>query len=487
MVQMKVRWMSRAAALWLCLLLTFCSVLPHQANAAAVTVTNAIQFKAADGTAIHAHGGGMIKVGSYYYWYGENRNPNGTFKAVSMYRSTDLKNWEFRSNILTSASAAELNISNIERPKLLYNQATGQYVLWMHKENGSDYGEARVAVASSPTVDGNYSYHGSFRPLGYDSRDMTVYNDNGTAYLISATKVNADLNIYKLTPDFLGVESLVQTLWPGAYREAPALFKRGSVYFLVTSGATGWNPNQAKYATASSISGPWSALANFADSTTYGSQSAYVIPVEGTQSTTYLYMGDRWAGAWSGPVIDSKYVWLPLRFPSNTTLAMDFSHSLSIDAAAGIVQGLPHSWEPNAVYKLISRKSGKALIVENGSATNGAALEQWNENTAGSPHWQLVDAGGGYYKLKNVLTGKIAGVSNGATTDGTAIVQWTDGNWTSQHWQPIHVGGGYYKLKNRATGKLIDISDASLSDGANAIQWTDNGGTNQQFQIVKSE
>ncbi len=38
--------------------------------------------------------------------------------------------------------------------------------MWMHKENGTDYGEARAAVASSATVDGDYTYHGSFRPLG---------------------------------------------------------------------------------------------------------------------------------------------------------------------------------------------------------------------------------------------------------------------------------------------------------------------------------
>ncbi|MNQ95128.1 hypothetical protein D3C85_1106720 [compost metagenome] len=51
---------------------------------------------------------------------------------------------------------------------------------------------------------------------------MTVYNDNGTAYLISATRVNADLNIYKLSADFKSVDSLVATLWVGQYREAPA-------------------------------------------------------------------------------------------------------------------------------------------------------------------------------------------------------------------------------------------------------------------------
>lgn len=357
----------------------------------------------------------------------------------------------------------------------------------MHKENGSDYGEARVAVATSDTVDGNYAYQGSFRPLGYDSRDMTVYNDNGTAYLISATRVNADLNIYKLTPDFLGVDSLVTTLWTGQYREAPAMFKKDGVYFLITSGATGWNPNQAKYATASSITGTWSGLSNFADSTTYGSQSAYVVPVEGSQTTSYLYMGDRWAGAWSGPVQDSKYVWLPLSFPSATSLAMNWYGSITVDTATGTITGnnITDSWDASASYQIISRKSNKLLGVIGDATANGTDLEQRASGGAVSQQWQITDAGGGYYKIINRTTGKLIGVESGNTADGAVIEQWTDGGWTSQQWQLVSVGGGYYKLKNRATGKLIDISDQSTADGAKAIQWTDNGGTNQHFQIVK--
>src|SRR5690349_6780326 len=89
-------------------------------------------------------------------------------------------------------------------------------------------------------------------PFGqYMSRDLTLYNDNGTAYMISAADENFDLQIYRLTPDYLGVSTLVGNFWNDAHREAPALFKRGSTYFMLTSAATGWSPNQARYATAS--------------------------------------------------------------------------------------------------------------------------------------------------------------------------------------------------------------------------------------------
>lgn len=482
---MMVRTTFRASlSLILCLAITL-ALLPvgGKAEAAPLSLLNAIQFKNTSGGMVQAHGGGMIKVGSYYYWVGENRD--GT-NYVSLYRSTDLVNWEFRANILSKSSAAELATANIERPKIIFNAATQKYVLWAHKENGVDYGEARVAVASSSNIEGPYTYHGSFRPLGYDSRDMTVFNDNGTAYLISATRVNADINIYKLSSDFLSVDSLVQTLWVGSYREAPAMFKRGSTYFLITSGATGWDPNQAKYATASSIAGTWSGLSNVADGTTYGSQSTYVIPVEGSSTTSYLYMGDRWAGAWSGPVNTSRYVWLPLSFPTATTMSMTWYPKLTIDAATGAVTGVPFSINTNTYYELVSRKSGKLLNVRGSSTASGADAEQWSDGNLTSQQWKFIDAGSGYYKIQNRNSGLILGLTSGGTTDGTIIEQWTDGGWTSQHWQLIDAGGGFFKLKNRASGKLIDISSGSLDDGANVISWTDNGGSNQQWQIVEA-
>ncbi|MET3208569.1 UNVERIFIED_CONTAM: hypothetical protein ABIC26_001508 [Paenibacillus sp. PvR008] len=188
----------------------------------------------------------------------------------------------------------------------------------------------------------------------------------------------------------------------------------------------GLNPNQAKYATASSIEETWSNTINFGDSTTYGSQSAYVIPVEGTQTTSYLYLGDRWAGAWSGSVQDSQYVWLPLRFPTGTSLAMDWFDSTNIDTASGAVQGVttPIAIDPDGYYQLVSRKSNKPLNVIDGATTDGADLEQRADSGASRQQWQLVSVTGGYYKLKNRATGKLIDISEGTTADGAKAIQW---------------------------------------------------------------
>jgi hypothetical protein len=453
------------------------------ARAAAVTVTNGVQFTDTSGNPLHAHGGGVIKVGSYYYWFGENRNDNGTFRYVSVYRSTDLRNWEFRNNVLTQGSAAELNVANIERPKVIYNSGTGQYVLWMHWENGSDYGQARVAVATSSSVDGNYTYHGSFRPLGHDSRDMTVFrDDDGSAYLISSTRVNADLNIYRLTADYTGVASLVHTLWPDSYREAPAMFKRNGVYFLITSAATGWQPNQAKYATASSIAGGWTSLANVGDGIAYGSQSAYVLPVQGSSTTSYLFMGDRWAGAWGGGADDSRYVWLPLTFPSSTSLSMSWYPRLAIDTATGAVTG---SGSGYAYEYLKPRHSGKCLDVVSQSVADGADVAQYGCNGGANQQWQVLDLGTGYYQLIARHSNRCLTVPSASTADGTRVVQQACGTGdTAQQWQVTDLGGGYQRFTARHSGKCLDVVSGSTADGARAAQYACGGGTNQQWQRV---
>ncbi|MFJ8113975.1 RICIN domain-containing protein [Streptomyces sp. NPDC096132] len=447
-------------------------------QAASVTLLNATQFTDNTGAVVHAHGGGVIRVGSYYYWFGENRNADNTFKAVSVYRSTDLKTWEFRRDVLTQSSDPELAVANIERPKVIFNSTTGKFVMWMHKENGGDYNEARAAVAVSDTVDGDYTWQGSFRPLGYMSRDITLFrDDDGTGYMISAANNNRDLHVYRLTGDYLGVESRVQLLWPGQLREAPAMFKRDGVYFLLTSGATGWNPNQQKYATASSVTGTWSALQNVGDATAYGSQTAYVLPVQGTARTEYLYMADRWGNSFGQNVNASKYVWLPLEFPTDTTMTMDWFPQIAIDTAAGTVDGVGGPWE-----SLTARHSGKCLDVPGKSADDGVQLTQYTCNGGMNQAYWFKDMGGAYVQLMAEHSGKCLDVSDNSTSNGAPVVQWPCSSGTNQQWQLQDAGQGHVRLVSRSSGKCLDISGASTANGAKLIQWTCGTGTNQQFQ-----
>lgn len=302
------------------------------------TLENGAVWYDTEGNVIHAHGGHILKWKGAYYWYGENRTKN---RYVSVYRSMDLVNWTYLNNVLTTESKTDTyrvrtNLSllsenggkiNIERPKVLYNKKTKQFVMWMHMENGVDYQEAACAVAVCDTPDGDFTYLGSFRPFGYMSRDCTLYQEaDGTAYFISSSRDNADLHMYRLTEDYLNVEILVQKLWQGEYREAPAVMKRNGKYYMFSSYCTGWAPNQCRYASADSMEGRWSMLQDIGDDTTFHTQPAFMLPVTEDGEEVYYYVSDRWNGE---KYTDSRYVILPVAFTEDGKPVLKYQESFS--------------------------------------------------------------------------------------------------------------------------------------------------------------
>lgn len=103
-------------------------------------------------------------------------------------------------------------------------------------------------------------------------------------------------------------------IFPGGHNEAPAIFKKDGIYWMITSGCTGWEPNKARLLTATSILGEWKQLPNpcvgeNADKT-FGGQSTYVLPLQGTEKQ-FIFMADSWRPE---SLADSRYIWLPVRF-----------------------------------------------------------------------------------------------------------------------------------------------------------------------------
>ncbi|MFC7374939.1 glycoside hydrolase family 43 protein [Brachybacterium sp. GCM10030267] len=251
----------------------------------------------------------------------------------------------------------EANPAILERPKVLRNEVRGTWVMWVHADGPSEtsnaqYAKARagVAVADSPT--GPFRWIDSYRlhvaPEGEENyqpdnpgmaRDMNLFlDDDGTAYIIYSSEENYSLFISRLDEEFTylatGPEDAVKGVdftrpYIGAHREAPALFKRAGTYYLITSGATGWDPNPAQYATATEILGEWtdhgSPISGEGASDTYGSQSTCVIPVD-PERGVYIYMGDRWTPS---DLAGSPYVWLPMRFGEGTETSILWEESWS--------------------------------------------------------------------------------------------------------------------------------------------------------------
>lgn len=82
-------------------------------------------------------------------------------QCVVSYANSALENlldWSFENELLTLQASGDLGPSRVvERPKVIYNDNTKKYVMWLHIDDSS-YAEARAGVATSDTVCGAYTY-----------------------------------------------------------------------------------------------------------------------------------------------------------------------------------------------------------------------------------------------------------------------------------------------------------------------------------------
>ena len=352
------------------------------------------------GRHINAHGGGVMKYGDTYYWFGEHKDDrtSDAMVGVMCYASKDLANWRNCGVALSVTEPAPgqaggrrmrgrgaMTDSDIERgcilerPKVIYNPVTKKFCMWFHLElKGQGYDAARYGVAVADRPEGPYKFLYSQRadagtwPVEFDaaaitiadtldaahykdwtpawrkavdqglfvkrdfgtgqmSRDMTLFvDDDGKAYHIFSSEENLTLHIAELTADYLHHTGRYTRVAPAGHNEAPAIFKHDGTYWMITSGCTGWAPNEARMFSASSIWGPWTqhpnpcreivghaskrtnsqcseVLPTRAADKTFGGQSTFILPVDGQ----YIFMADIWR---PDHPRDARYIWLPIEF-----------------------------------------------------------------------------------------------------------------------------------------------------------------------------
>jgi len=330
-----------------------------------------------NGKHINAHGGGVLHHKGKYYWFGEHKisgeEGNKAHVGVHVYSSDNLVDWKDAGIALKVSDDPNSDIvkgSIIERPKVLFNEETGKFVMWFHLElKDQAYKAARtgVAVADKPT--GPYRFLKSVRPnanhlpmnitakekqafrlmqqgknlptklkdniiglysltvfsrdfeYGQMARDMTLFKDNdGKAYQLYASEENQTLHISLLTNDYLSHSGQFIRMYSGGKDEAPAIAYRAGQYHLLTSGLTGWRPNPAKQYTSTHIFGPWKKLKNptngvnpnngLGSDKTFGGQSTFLLERQ-DKPGSFIAMFDMWRPK---NTIDGRYIWLPVEF-----------------------------------------------------------------------------------------------------------------------------------------------------------------------------
>ena len=339
-----------------------------------------------DGQHINAHGGGVLYHDGTYYFYGECKSPDtgAALHGVSVYSSKDLYNWRNEGVALAvmpdnSGHPIEKRCT-LERPKVVFNKKTEKFVMWFHLElKGQGYRAALygVAVSDSPTGPFEYLYSsrscpgvwpqnmtqeqieyaksleeptskgaswrqyvrdGLYLARDYEggqmSRDMTIYvDDDGSAYHIFASEENQTLHVAKLTDDYLYHSGEYSRAMPGESNEAPAIFKKDGVYWMISSGCSGWKPNRARLSSTTDLMGEWTSHPNPCigpyDELTFLGQSTFVLPVQGRENA-WIFMADIWNPQ---NLKESRYIWLPVTFDVNGVPLLVWQDEWTLDEA----------------------------------------------------------------------------------------------------------------------------------------------------------
>lgn len=310
-------------------------------TAAPVLIDNDSVWTDVDGNEIKAQGGCILKVGEVYEWFGPEFGGTGDYRftAINHYSSTDLKTWLKRTAALTPTTpGSPLRTGHwVGRPWVMWNPNTNLYVMAFEWGGGGDI-RNQYAFCTSPTIDGSWTYQSSklIRQLPdvtnklYNLGDLGVYSEGNTAWLLytfDKPEANYSQAILKLGPDFMtplpptpgNYVEFTGGGWPTGVQEAATIFKRGQIYYYMTSLCQGWRSSVTRYRTATSVAGPWTGNAivatNPASSTSFNTQHDFVLKISGAAGDSFVYCGDRWSNYTGNGV--GRYAWFPLSFDAN--------------------------------------------------------------------------------------------------------------------------------------------------------------------------
>lgn len=286
------------------------------------------------GKVVCAHGANIVKDNNKYYLFGEYKTDSANiFNGFSCYSSTDLYNWKFERMALPVQPAGKLGPNRVgERPKVMKCPKTGEYVMYMHVDT-LGYKDQFVGYATAKFITGPYQFQGPLLFNGKPIRkwDMGTFQDtDGAGYVL----IHGG-EIYKLDDDYKSIREQVNPNMASGF-ESPTLFKKNSTYYFLGSDLTSWERNDNQYFTANSLKGPWTNRGLFAPqgSLTWNSQCTFVLAIEGTKDTTYMYMGDRWS--FPKQASSATYVWQPITVSDSSLSIPAYREAWKIDMSSGV-------------------------------------------------------------------------------------------------------------------------------------------------------
>jgi Cellulose binding domain/Glycosyl hydrolases family 43 len=455
-------------------------------------VQNDVFWKDTSGNPIYSQGGGVLKVGNTYYWYGAKYNGAVTYynnpsagkngdvsiSAITTYSSTDLVHWKFEGNAMTASDLA--GGGWVGRIGVARNPTTGKYVLVTQFGSG-------LLFATSSTPNGHFTRAATQSTIGNVttgmSGDQSVFvDDDGQAYLAFSNKSGrSHLYVARLRPsDFLQVEPAVQIYSSSAGgREGNIMFKHAGTYYFCSSDLHGWNASHTYCITSSKVSSSYSSEfvmqgtdADFSHVT----QTGLAFAVNGSSGSFVVFGGDRWCD-FAGNGIGYNQ-WVPLTFNGTTPIF----HSLSqwtVDAAAG-------TWSVGSGNNYVLNPSVEADRVAQTTMagwTSGSNVA--NHSGGHTGRWSMsVSSSGSIYQNSSLPNG---------TYTLSAWVKSSGGQSSANLYAKNYGGSELDRSLNQSMGNWtqVSVTGITVTNGSIQVGVSTNGGSGtwvyaDDFNLVRT-
>ena len=265
---------------------------------------------------------------------------------LACYSSEDLAHWQFRNRSHRPTDADGLRRGWVlERPKVFYNERTEKFVMYTHIDS-HDISGARGCVAICDTVDGNYNYLQSFRPLNQESRDIGQFMMT-MAPPISFSRAGPRNGFPSRSfPTTTSMSRRNVCLIPQPWKAGHWSTIR--VYYVIGSHFSGWSPNPNVYATAQKLEGPWTPIPKYRAARNEDLRLPITFHAPESRrntQTSVIFMGDIWKPRTQW---DSRYLWMPVKIgDAKFTLPEPREWTLDVSTGQSSIQTPPAAASPS--------------------------------------------------------------------------------------------------------------------------------------------
>lgn len=257
---------------------------------------------------IHAHAGGFLYENGTYYWYGENKQHTSGKNmiwtwGIRLYQSKDFYNWEdcglIIPPVLDDPNSELWPEKRVDRPHIVKHPKIGKYICW-YKKSGPD---ACFNVLTADSLFGPWTMvNEHLNPFGLHIGDFDLVIDetSGKAYIYCEAEHKQCIG-FRLNADYTDAEEIVShqydNIHPPFSREGQTVLQRQGKLWMLTSGMTGYVPNQSDSAVSDGFEQPFSSVddphVNDETLSSFNSQIGQVFKVPGKKDL-YLTIADRW-------------------------------------------------------------------------------------------------------------------------------------------------------------------------------------------------